>query len=74
MRLPQKNRRDIYINFALMFLTVVFLIFLAVSATDLSKKREALSLLSDKVCQLVVEGDYLSGGNYGEINCYKKII
>ncbi|ULA52342.1 hypothetical protein [Enterobacter phage vB-EclM_KMB19] len=41
----------------------------------MSKQIEANKLLADKVCQLVVEGDYVSEAYYsGSFECYKKVL
>ncbi|WFG78545.1 hypothetical protein VIPECLOM01_00113 [Enterobacter phage vB_VIPECLOM01] len=41
----------------------------------MSKQIKANKLLADKVCQLVVEGDYVSEAYYsGSFECYKKVL
>ena len=62
------------LNTFLIIVSFIGMVVIGYSANKLSKEREALSLLSDKVCQLAVQGEYLSEGNYGQINCYKKVI
>ena len=61
-------------NCILIVVSLIGIAILGWNAHQISKEREALSLLSDKVCQLVVKGEYVSEGNYGQINCYKKVI
>lgn len=62
------------LNGALIIASLFGVAVLGYNSHQLSKEREALSLLSDKVCQLAVQGEYVSEGNYGQINCYKKVI
>lgn len=60
-------------NCVLFALTFIGLILGGYFANEASKVRVADRLINDKICQLVVKGEYIStaGPKY---NCYKKVM
>ena len=69
------NKNVKIFNTVLLSITLIAFIFLSVKGYAMSKQIKANKLLADKVCQLVVEGDYVSEAYYsGSFECYKKVL
>ncbi|ADB81612.1 hypothetical protein CC31p116 [Enterobacter phage CC31] len=69
------NKNVKIFNTVLLAITLVAFVFLGIKGHAISKQIEANKLLADKVCQLVVEGDYVSEAYYsGNFECYKKVL
>lgn len=63
------------INSILIIGTFIFLGFLGFASHQASNIRTANNLLADKICQMVVEGEYSAEYTYdGGVNCYKKVL
>lgn len=69
------NKKVKIFNTILLVISLTACVFLSVKGYMMSKQSEANKLLADKVCQLVVEGDYISEAYYsGNFECYKKVL
>jgi uncharacterized membrane protein YcaP (DUF421 family) len=69
------NKNVKIFNTVLLAITLVVFVFLGAKGYTMSKQIKANKLLADKVCQLVVEGDYVSEAYYsGNFECYKKVL
>lgn len=62
-------------NTILFAISLVAFVFLGVKGHAMSNQIKANKLIADKVCQLIVEGDYVSEAYYsGNFECYKKVL
>lgn len=69
------NKNVKIFNTVLLVISLTACVFLGVKGHMMSKQSEANELLADKVCQLLVEGDYVSKAYYsGSFECYKKVL
>lgn len=69
------NKNVKIFNTILLIISLMICIFLSVKGYMMSEQIKANKLLADKVCQLVVEGDYVSEAYYsGSFECYKKVL
>ncbi|WZK93190.1 hypothetical protein [Enterobacter phage vB_EclM_AS6] len=69
------NKNVKIFNTVLLVITLIAFAFTAIKGNAMSKQIKANKLLADKVCQLVVEGDYVSEAYYsGSFECYKKVL
>lgn len=69
------NKNVKIFNTVLLIITLAACFFLGVKGYMMSEQIKANKLLADKVCQLVVEGDYVSEAYYsGSFECYKKVL
>lgn len=69
------NKNVKIFNTVLLVITLIVFVFTAIKGNTMSKQIKANELLADKVCQLVVEGDYVSEAYYsGSFECYKKVL
>lgn len=69
------NRKMRIFNTVLLIGSLIFFIITAINASRISDIVQANKLVADKVCQLVVEGEYFSDASYsGPLECYKKVL
>lgn len=63
-----------WLNLVLTILLLTGLILIAHGADKLSAQRQIDTLVADKICQLVVDGEYIAESQAGKYKCYKKIL